>query len=82
MDMYMPKNHELFLPGPHVKLNSYSDTKRFFIILSQAHGCFSGHERLSYRSIQTAIPKATPLHELKKIQLQRFTLRHRILLVV
>ena len=41
----------------HLKLNSYSNSKRFFIALLHAHFCFWGHEHLSDILIWKCYPK-------------------------
>ena len=60
------------LNDDNIKLDSYSNTKHFFIMLSHEHFRFWGLERLSNRSISKHYPmqRAMPFHEWKNVQLQ------------
>ena len=57
-----------------LRMNLYSNAKHFFIASSHAYFCFRGHKHL-IDPYQNTIPRAMPLHKLKKSQLQeRFML--------
>ena len=55
----------------HIKLDSYSNAKRFFILLLHVHFCFWGPEHLSYRSISKRCPKSDAAPRVEKSSTSR-----------
>ena len=53
-----------------VKLNSYSNAKCFFFAFLHAHFSFEVMSVYSIDRYQNSTPRAMPLHELKKVQIQ------------